>query len=169
MNNEEIVLKSLLKHEPQHIRELARSTKLHPNTITTTISKLEKRKLVSIEKAEKTLIRYSDNKLAKNRKVMYAIEEIIGSDLLEFLDDRYTYPTVILFGSVQKGEAHKDSDIDICIISTEKKECDLKKFEKKLGRTIHCLLHTKTEFRKISEELRINILNGITLSGYCEF
>lgn len=168
MNNEELILKELLKKEPQHIRELGRNTKLHPNTVITTVKKLEQEDLVTVVKDEKKLVSYSKNNKAKIRKTFLFIEEIISSGVIEYLEEQYSYPSIILFGSVAKGEFHENSDIDIAIITDDKKEADLRKFEKKLNKEIQTFIFNKAEFKKLNKELLNNIVNGIVLSGFAE-
>ncbi|MCF7872287.1 nucleotidyltransferase domain-containing protein [Candidatus Woesearchaeota archaeon] len=168
MNNEEIILKELLRKEPQHIRELARNTSLHPNTIITTVNTLEKSNIIKTEKEDKKQVFYENNQKAKNRKVFYIIEEIISSGLIKHLEEYYSYPAIILFGSTAKGEFHENSDIDIAIITDDKKSADLRKFEKKLNKEIQTFIFNKAEFKKLNKELFNNIVNGIVLSGFAE-
>jgi len=75
-------------------------------------------------------------------------------------------PTIVLFGSLSKLEAKKDSDIDIAIISKTAKKINLENFEKQLGRRIQ-VFYFKS-FGEISDELRINIINGYVLGGRLE-
>jgi predicted nucleotidyltransferase len=168
MNKEELVLKSLLKKEPQHIRELARNTKLNPNTVITITNILKAKNLIEIEKKDKKDIKFSDNIKTKNYKIWLIIDEIINSGLIKYLDEIFEIPTIILFGSARKGNLNSNSDIDICIISEKKTEIDLKKFEKIIGREIQPFIFTKKEFKKLEKELLNNIINGIVLTGFIE-
>ncbi len=168
MSNEELILKSLLKKEPQHIRELSRTTKLHPNTVINFVDKLQRLDILDIVKSDKKYISFKRNLKSKNRKIMYIIEDIIDSGLISHLDDIFAIPTIILFGSASKGEMHENSDIDLCIISEIKKEINLKSFEEILNREIQIFIFTKDEFNKLSNELKNNIINGIIITGYLE-
>ena len=76
---------------------------------------------------------------------------------------------IILFGSYAKGTPKEDSDIDIAVISSIKKEITLDLYEKKLKRPIQIFLFSKAEFdtmQRKNKELYNNILNGRILSGY---
>ncbi|HLD40310.1 MAG TPA: nucleotidyltransferase domain-containing protein [Candidatus Nanoarchaeia archaeon] len=70
----------------------------------------------------------------------------------------------ILFGSLAKGEAKSNSDIDLVIFAPERKNIDLKPFEKQLGRKIS-LYWFKSLNEVQNEHLRNNILNGMLLFG----
>ena len=82
---------------------------------------------------------------------------------MDYANKQLLNPTIILFGSLAKGEAKIDSDIDLCILS-HKKELNLSNFEKKIKRKIQPFY-----FNSIKEinnpELRNNILNGYMLEG----
>jgi predicted nucleotidyltransferase len=68
-----------------------------------------------------------------------------------------------LFGSTALGEDVRESDIDLCVISGDKK-LELAKFEGLLSRKINIIF--RKDFGKISKELKNNIINGIILKGH---
>lgn len=174
MHNTDTILANLAQKSPQHIRELARNTDLNPNTILNITAQLEAEGILTRSKDDDTkrvYVSYSQKLLAKNRRRMYTVERILQSGLVDALTDHFAYPTVFLFGSMAKGENHAQSDIDLFIISDEKKAFDTAKFEKRLGQEIQLFVHTPKEFRalrKSSKELVNNVLNGIKLTGYIE-
>ena len=55
-----------------------------------------------------------DNSTIKNRKIMKIIQ-----DYIEKVCENYKIEAIILFGSYAKGTEHKDSDIDIAIITDD--------------------------------------------------
>lgn len=55
-----------------------------------------------------------DNAVIKNRKIMKIIQ-----DYIEKVCENYKIEAIILFGSYAKGTEHKDSDIDIAIITDD--------------------------------------------------
>ena len=55
-----------------------------------------------------------DNAIIKNRKIMKIIQ-----DYIEKVCENYKIEAIILFGSYAKGTEHKDSDIDIAIITDD--------------------------------------------------
>ena len=164
MDKKEKILQALLELDKTHLRALARKTNVHPNTIKDTIKELD---VIKTELNEKLFISFKETKKAKFTKTHLLTLQLIP--LLEHLDTLLFEPTVILFGSCAKGEMTKQSDIDLCIICDEPKEINLEPFETMLKREIQILMYTKKEFRKISKELRNNILNGIVLQGFVEY
>ena len=76
-------------------------------------------------------------------------------------------PEIILFGSIARGDFHKDSDIDLYIETSSKKEVNLAEFEKKLSRKIQLFRHKNIAKIK-NNNLINNIMNGISLNGFVE-
>lgn len=177
MNNEEKILQVVFE-EPNrdfHIRLLARLTKLHPNTVMTVTDALAKEGLIIKQKDKGTKFIFiranTENRLYKIKKQYYNIIKLYASGLINFLNDTYAYPTIILFGSYAKAENDKKSDIDLFIITETKKHIELSSFEKALGAEIQIFLHTKEEFKKLKKtnpELINNVINGYKLEGYVE-
>ena len=56
------------------------------------------------------------------------------SKLIDSLVLKYSNPAIVLFGSFDKGEDSKRSDIDILVVTPLKKTVDVALFEKKLKR-----------------------------------
>lgn len=84
-----------------------------------------------------------------------------------FLDEKFDHPTLIVFGSYSKGEDTEESDIDLYLETSSKKEINLEVFEKKLKRNISIIRQRNINELK-NKELANNILNGIVLNGYLE-
>ena len=97
---------------------------------------------------------------------------IEDSKLLDYLEHEFNYPkAIILFGSFAKAENISTSDIDLLIVSSEKKKVDFSKFEKKLRYKIQLFVHSQKEierFKKENKELINSWINGITLYGFFE-
>jgi len=177
MNNIENVLKFLFEEPIKefHIRLLARLTKLNPNTIINLTDKLVEEGLIIKYKNKDNKLcvikANTQNSYYKLKKQFYNIEKIFRSGLIDYLNENLSYPAVILFGSYTKAENHSGSDIDLFIISEEKKKLDLKIYKNKLNAEIQLFVHTKKEFNKLkntSPELINNVLNGYKLTGYLE-
>ena len=103
--------------------------------------------------------------LFKKYKLLYNLTAILESGIIEFIEEKLSPKSIILFGSYQKGEDTESSDIDLFVECSQEK-LQLEKFEKKLNRKIQ--LHFNPEFTKYPKELKNNIMNGITLSGFLE-
>jgi predicted nucleotidyltransferase len=97
------------------------------------------------------------------KKMIYALEKIHESGLIEFLEAQTTPKAIVLFGSFAKAEFDKSSDIDL-FIQAQKQPVSLDKYEKALKHKISLLF--EPEPKKMSAELRSNIINGIKLGGY---
>ncbi len=177
IDNKEKVLRLFFEHPEKefHIRQLARLSKLNPNTIINLTNQLLKEGLIiKSESAEKPFASIKANTsywLYKLKKIENNIGKIYKSGLIEFLNKELSYPTIILFGSYAKAENHENSDIDLFILSEKKERPNLNIYEKKLTATIQIFLHNKKEFnqlKKNSKELINNVINGHKLTGYLE-
>ena len=78
----------------------------------------------------------SNNFIYHSFKRVYALEQLHKSGLIPKLLSLKTAKTIILFGSIARGDWYKGSDIDIFV------ECD-KKDEKKINNLLE--LYKKTE------------------------
>ncbi|MFT4308736.1 MAG: nucleotidyltransferase domain-containing protein [Candidatus Woesearchaeota archaeon] len=154
-----------------HIRLLARITSLHPNTVIAALDELESEELIvriPDERTQRILVR--PGRYFAIRKTAYTIESLHRSGLIDALNDAFSYPTIILFGSYARGENHERSDLDLFIISDVKRGFDASAYE--CFGEIHLFVHTPEEFeklRKSSAQLISNVLNGIIISGYVEW
>jgi|SRR3989344_1125665 len=106
-----------------------------------------------------------DNRAFRRYKTVYNLSSILESELIEFIEQKLTPKSIVLFGSYEKGEDIENSDIDM-FIECKKEELDLSSFEKKLGRKIE--LHFNDNFNSYPKELKNNIINGRVLSGFLE-
>jgi len=128
------------------------------------LREFEKNKIVS-SKRERNLVLYKarlDSSIYLDLKRFYNIRLLRNSGLIEHLNDVFLYPVIILFGSFAKGDNDKQSDIDICIISKEKKEVNLKKFENKIKHKIQIFNYIDINYIK-NEHLKNNIFYGVVL------
>lgn len=166
MNNKEKILRLLFNRPTYkfHIRELARETKLNPNTIINITKELEKEDLIKREK-RKNLVEVNlnlDNKKTILRKRVYNLLQIYESGIIEVLIKKYSPLSISLIGSYSRGEDIEKSDIDIVIFTNEKKIIKLSEFERILERNIHILIAIKED---LSDEFFNNLINGIVLYG----
>ena len=102
--------------------------------------------------------------------ISYAVDFV--SFLIQSLDsDVNTIKNIYLFGSVARGDADKNSDIDLFVVGNFKKDLDLDAFEKKQKARIQLLIKSRDEFTKMQKEnknLANSILNGFVIKGYIE-
>lgn len=106
-----------------------------------------------------------ENTLFKKYKLLYNLAEILESEIIELIEEKLSPKSIVLFGSYQKGEDTESSDIDL-FVQCRQERVSLEKFEKMLKRKIQ--LHFNPSFISYPKELKNNIINGITLSGFLE-
>ena len=171
MNNQKIILTTIFQNPttPFYIRELARKTRLHPNTIITSIKKLQKQNLIIIKKHKHiTEIQANpENSEFTIQKKLTNLSAIYNSGLIEYLLKTFSPKSISLIGSYSRGEDIENSDVDLVIITNNppKSEPDLEQFEKRLKKKIHPIF---TTYKKMSEEFYINMINGLILQGALE-
>ena len=100
-------------------------------------------------------------------KKLHNIRRLHESGLIKYLEEEYSHPEIILFGSYAKGEDIEKSDIDLYIETPIKEIKGLEPFEKKLGKQIQVFCHKNLKEIK-NKHLLNNIINGAILSGYIE-
>jgi predicted nucleotidyltransferase len=147
------------------MREISRRVKLAQPSVIKYLKLLIKENLVLKEKGNiyPAFRANRENELFKLYKKIDTIKRINESGLLENLYESTLPGVIILFGSSSKGEDIEESDIDIFVLSKEKK-ISLEKYEKILNRKIS--LFFENDFLRLNKELKNNILNGIILKGY---
>lgn len=139
------------------IRDIARLAGLPKSTAHKYLNVLKKQNLVSNDN------RAADNLFFKAKKIGYFIERIIESGVVDEIIDRLNPSCVILFGSIRKGDSGRDSDIDLFIETSIKKEVDFSIYEKKLKHKIQ--VFTESNIHNLHKNLFNNIVNGIKLYG----
>jgi len=172
----EINTTKIFFEEPErefHLREIARIFKKNPVTIKKRLDELIKKDILSLKKIGKFYF-YSSNVTNENYKELkrqYNREKLLNSGLIEYLKDKFNLPTMIIFGSFEKGEDNKNSDIDMCLLTETKKEINTDKYEKVLKRKIQLHLFSDKEFKNLrlrNKGLFENIINGYKIYGFLE-
>ncbi len=149
-------------------REIAKLLNVSPTAVSNSIKKLVENRLIKLNKVKTiNFISFNrDEKRAVDLKRVENLRSIYISGLLNYLEELLPGGTIILFGSYSRGEDTNTSDIDLAAIGRKYKSIDLKKFEKLLNRKIN--LYFYDSWKKMQENLKNNILNGILLSGGVE-
>jgi|SRR3989344_330025 len=151
--------------ESFRLREIARLTKISPPSVMNYLKEFENEGLIK-KQIKRDIPFYTairDNSNFVLYKKISIIFELNNSGLIDYLWDKLSPQGIILYGSSAKGESIENSDADLFILGREGK-IDIADFEKRLGRKIHLLF--KDSLKKIPNELKNNILNGIILKGY---
>lgn len=145
------------------IREIGNKIKLAPTSVKNHVNELLNMGLIK-EKKSKPFDGYIANRendrFLFNKRIynLYTLEEF-KEKIIELLHPK----AIIVFGSYLLGEDIETSDIDILIISKVKSELDLKKFEKKLKRSINIL--TVDKLSRLDKNIQKKIINGFVLYG----
>lgn len=137
-----------------YLRALAKNLKLSPYAIKKYADLLVKENLIKEER--KANLRYFkaniNNLFFKYLKIASNINLLLKSGLIDFLKDNLAnVSSIVLFGSMAKGEDNKESDVDILIIGKEK-YLELRKFEEKIDRKITLHIFGWSEWNKKAKQ-----------------
>lgn len=145
------------------IREYSRIMGITPPTASKTLKKFESEGLLKKREDKGYLLFRADRQsdILKDLSRIYWKQKL--KKLIDYINQEFHDPSVILFGSLAKLEAKKDSDIDLALLTEINKKINFKKYEKLLQRNIQLFIFKSLD--DISEELKINITNGYLIQG----
>jgi predicted nucleotidyltransferase/DNA-binding transcriptional ArsR family regulator len=168
-NNKYIILEEFFDYPRKdfQVREISRKTRIAQPSVTNHLKTLLNEKLILKEKKGiyPAFRANRENESFKTYKKTNMILRIHQSGLADYIYDNCLPNTIILFGSAALGEDTEESDIDLFVQSPEKK-LNLDKYEKMLKRKISLFFEEK--FTKLNNELKNNIINGISINGFVE-
>jgi len=148
-----------------HIREISRMAKLSQPPVRLHLKALARDSLI-LKSSEGIYGGYKanrDNDLFRLLKKQNTVLLLNESGCIKLISEKTMPQAIMLFGSAAKGEDIEQSDIDI-FVEGEEEHINLEKFEKLLNRKINMLF--EEDFKKLSRELKSNIVNGIRLYGF---
>ncbi|MEM5778058.1 MAG: nucleotidyltransferase domain-containing protein [Candidatus Aenigmatarchaeota archaeon] len=164
-----IKLLSIFFKEPSkefHLRALARLMRWGPGRVERNLEEYIKASIILKEQTS-LINKYKANtnsNMFKSLKLLYTLNVLL--DALDELDKKLLYPeAIVLFGSASKGEDLEKSDVDLCVIGSEK-QIDVKSIEKQLNRKVNIIFLQPNEVAKAKKEFLNNLINGIVLKGY---
>ncbi|MBI3033943.1 nucleotidyltransferase domain-containing protein [Candidatus Woesearchaeota archaeon] len=170
-SKEENILKLILENSPLkewHFEEIVKSAKVTKSVANKWLKKYVSEGLLKHVKEEGRFPHYtvgSNNPVYYSQKRVYALEQLHKSGLIPKLLSLNTAKTIIIFGSIIKGDWYKDSDIDIFIFG-DISDFDKKVYELKLYKNIELhIFENKEEINEVKTGLIKNILNGYILKG----
>lgn len=139
------------------IREISKLAKVPRATVHKILMELKRERIINkMNMAENSLV-------FKTKKINFFAEKIVSSWLIEELIEKLNPSCIILFGSIRKGDSNKESDVDLFVESSVKKEFNLKEYEKKIGHKVQ--LFIEPNINKLHDNLFNNVVNGIKLYG----
>mgnify|MGYP001586240750 CR=1 FL=1 len=154
-----------------YLIDISRKIKLAHTSVKDVLNELIKEELILKiveKKGRRNFPLYKANlseKRFKRYKRIFNIYSLLESGLIEYIEEKLSPKSVVLFGSYEHGDDDEESDIDI-YLECKKEEIETEKFEKKLKRKLQ--LHFNERFSTYSNELKNNIINGFILSGFLE-
>jgi len=158
-NTEDRILEVFFENSDKNftVREIAKLTKIPRATVHKKLVELKKQNLITKDNQSER------NLLFRTKKINHFVEKIVSSGLVNEIVNKLNPSCIILFGSIQKGDSLKESDVDIFVESPIKKNINLNKFEKKIGHKIQ--LFVESDIKKLHSNLFNNVVNGIKLFG----
>lgn len=170
-SKEENILKLILENSPLkewHFEEIVKTAKVTKLVANKWLKKYVSEGLLKYVKEKGRFPYYtvgSNNPIYYSVKRIYALEQLHESGLIPKLLSLKTAKTVILFGSIIKGDWYKDSDIDIFVYG-DLSDFDKKVYELKLKKNIEMhVFENKKEINEVKTGLIKNIINGYVLKG----
>lgn len=177
-NNTLEIIKVLIEKtgESTSIRQLSQDLRINYKNVYNIVKKLQKESLISLEKFGRAyncilnkkvhpLIFHAEyerrKKLLKNRNLQ-VLHEKLKSFPFSFI--------ALIFGSYAKGDASKDSDIDLMIICEKNRERDIESTISLLPLDIHVVTLTHEEFLSMAKTKEFSVVleamdNNIILIG----
>ena len=147
------------------VRELARITRLDTKTVMKYLKELVKERIILKRKEKGKYAYYEANRLSRiyrHEKSEAIVKKVFASGLIDFLEKNISPEAIVLFGSVQKGTYHKESDVDL-FVQAEYRSLNLGKFNARIGHKVQLIF--EKDLTKLSEGLLENIYNGVVLAG----
>jgi len=155
-----------------HVRGVARALVISPRTAKKYLSVLARDGMLIREKSGIYENYRADRQSQEFRdlKVFHTIRKLRACGVIGFLESKFNYPAIMLYGSAARGEDDEGSDIDIFVVTkTKAKDIDAEAFAKKLGRGLHVMVMDENDIRSAkSKELLNNAINGVVVSGFLE-
>ena len=170
-SKEEEILKLILENSPLrewHFKEIVKEAKVTNVIANKWLKRYVKEGLLNHKKERGKFPYFTagrDNYTYYSLKRVYALEQLHKSGLIPKLLSLNAAKTIILFGSIIKGDWYKDSDIDIFIFGGLS-GFDKASYEKKVHKKIDLhLFQNKSEIREVKSGLIKNIINGYPIKG----
>lgn len=169
-SKEEQILNLILENSPLkqwHFEEFVKNTNMARAAINKWLKRYQKEGLIKKIK-ERGKFPYftagSKNSAYQSKKRIFMLNKLHESGLIKDLLN-LNAKTVIIFGSIARGDWYKDSDIDIFIFGNPK-GLEKHKYEIKLHRDIELhVFDSKKEIKDVKTGLINNVINGFIIKG----
>ncbi|MBD3248735.1 hypothetical protein GF336_01700 [Candidatus Woesearchaeota archaeon] len=170
-SKEEKILELILENSPLrrwHFNEFVEKTGITKAAVNKWLKRYQKKGIIKKIKEKGQFPYYTagkDNPSYKSKKRLYALEKLYQSGLIEELTKLKKAKTIIIFGSIIKGDWYKGSDIDIFIYGNPEK-IKKYKYEKILKKDIELhIFDSRQNIEKVKTGLIKNIIDGHIVKG----
>ncbi len=170
-SKEENVLKLILENSPLkewHFEEIVKQAKVTKAVANKWLKKYVKEGLLKRIKQKNKFPYFtvgSNNPVYYSWKKLCALEQIYKTGLVQELMGLKNARTIIIFGSLIKGDWYKDSDIDVFVYGSDE-GFNKKMYESKLKRNIELhVFENDGEIHEVKTGLIKNIINGYLVKG----
>lgn len=145
------------------VREYAKVVNISPPTASKVLSLYYNEGILKKEEDKQYIFYYANRESQQFIELSRLYWRVHFKDLIEYMQKTLVNPTLVLFGSLVKAEARKESDIDLAVIAHERK-LDIARFEKKFKRPVQIFRFDTVAHIK-PQELQDNIRKGYVLAG----
>jgi predicted nucleotidyltransferase len=171
VSKEENVLKCILENSPLrewHFEEIVRTAKVTRAVANKWLKKYVDKGLLNHVREKRKFPYFTvgkNNQFYHSLKRVYALNELHKCGLIPKLLSLKDAKTVIIFGSIARGDWYEDSDIDIFIFGNPT-DFNRQIYEERLHRSIELhTFHTKKDIEKVKSGLIENVVNGYIVKG----
>jgi predicted nucleotidyltransferase len=157
-----------LRKSQRHIRELAEILNLIPSTVMRTIKKLEEENIVDFKEEGKnkkyflkeTLEAKTYLFMTEHYKILKILQQPNLRRIIKKIQEKTNDELIILFGSYAKGNAKKESDIDLFIETSNK---EIKEKIKQINEKISLKIGKLEKNSPLTKEIEKNhiIINNV--------
>lgn len=173
-SKEENILKIFFENPTKewHFEEILKEAKIARSKLDHWLKKLKRKELIKRVKEKGKMPYYISNYESpeyKNKKKLFALNDLYKTGFLNHLLSLKKAKTVILFGSFARSDWYKNSDIDLFIYGSPE-GLKIAEYETKLHRNIQLFItNSKKELKKLGSGLIRNIIKGNLIKGDLDF
>ena len=145
------------------ISEIARGLKISSSTSKEALDFLFSQNILSKREVGKNILfKVQDSFMTKQVKILYSLSEINASGIVEeIISKNKDVLSIVVYGSVARGDDDETSDIDLLIISRKDNILNGLKKEKNLGREVTIIGYTYKEWKEKAEKDKVFYDNAI--------
>lgn len=155
-----------------HFEEILRTAKMSRGKATQWLKKLQQEGVINKVKEKGKMPYYAsdyDNPAYKNKKKLFAFQQLYDSGLLNHLSSLPKADTVILFGSFVRSDWYQNSDIDVFIYGSPE-GLHIAEYELRLHKDIQVFISkTPEDLCKLGNDFIKNIIKGNLVKGTLDF